>query len=422
MSLDLFRIIGGVDIQSDDLSSNTNIIQGSGIPGGDSSFQDDAPIGSIYMRSDASGTELQLYYKISTTNNNSLDWALIPSKSYVDDAIIGLSWREPAIVLDSSLTLPTQTPGSPITIDGVSITDTQRVLFSSLTTNPNVYIYDQTTGTFVEDQNSATAGDALFVTQGTSAGERWTYNGTSWVQFGASSDETEFGYIRTFIGKDGIGSETPTYTNEYVVTTTQSLETAISNIDTSLGDGDITTTTANYALTDDLAFSGTNGAGGTLSVTDALNDINDAIGDRSYTTGTNYPIVSDGESVATSLEAINVAVHNIIDDTLLVTGSITTTPAIFQTIDTIPLTHATEVKWMVQIRDSTVQTNMRASEIHVITDGTNIDSSRYAELTLGTGVVGYNLQVIISGPDIMLQAQATNNYDYAVKRVALSHF
>ena len=84
MSLDLFRIIGGLDIQSDDLSTSAQIIQGNGLPGGDSAEQDNATVGSLYLRTDPETDQLQLYYKVTTTENSSADWRQATSKEYVD--------------------------------------------------------------------------------------------------------------------------------------------------------------------------------------------------------------------------------------------------------------------------------------------------------------------------------------------------
>ncbi len=421
MSLDLFRLAGGIDIQNDALTSNAYILQGSGEPGGDSSFQDAAPIGSIYIRTDSSGNTLQQYYKFTTANSTSADWQVVASKQYVDDAVVGLSWREPAIVRSDVTTLPTTTGGDPITVDGESITDGQRVLFSNLTVNPNVYIYDQATGTFIEDSNTASAGDALFITDGTSASQRWTYNGatSSWVLFGASTDVSEFDYINTFIGKTSVGDVTPTYTSEYALTDAQSLVTSLDAIDLLIGDGTITNQDTDYVLTDDLATAGTNGLNGTYSITAALDAINTAIGQRDYTTGTGYPIASDSESIATSLEALNLAIYALNQS---IKGSVSTDPEVYATADTVAFADASEVKWIVQVRDTATPGNIRAVEVHAVTDGTTVDFTRYAETILGDSVAGFGLQVIISGTDIVLQLKATNNYDFAIKRVAQSKF
>jgi hypothetical protein len=421
MSLDLFRINGGIDITNEAYDSNANILQGIGAPGGDSGVQDDAPIGSLYLRTDASGDEMQVYYKWNDLNALS-DWQLMPSKNYVDSVAAGLSWREPVVVLDPvSTTLPTGTAGNPTTVDGISILGGDRVLFSNVTTGKNVYIYNQATGLFEEDVNQESDGDALFVQSGTRADQQWIFDGTNWILFGTSVDSAELAFLRDFIGKNGLGAEFPTFTSQFAITNNDNLEVAIEKLDTTLGSGAITNDGGNYALSDDLAFTGTNGANGTLTLTGALNDLNEAIGSRDYTTGAGY-FLADGQTVTASLEALNVGLYNSIVNVQLVNGSIATTPATFQTLDSIPVADATQIKWMVQIRDTATPSSRRASEIHAIHDGSVVDYTRYAELKLGAALAGYGLQVIISGGNVVLQGRATNAYDYAVKRIAINDF
>lgn len=424
MSLDLFRLAGGIDIQSDDLSSNVNILQGSGIPGG-TTETNAAPIGSIWLRTDASGNQLQQFSKFTTANSSSADWTVLVDKSYVDNAIIGLSWREPAQVQDLvAITLPSGTAGNPITVDGVSVANGGRVLFSSLSSNPsdpNVYIYNQTTGLFAEDVNLATAGDALFITEGTSAGQRWTYNGTAWVLFGTQTDVTEINYINTFIGKPSIGSVTPTYASNNLIVAGQSLTATTDAIDLALGSG---TVTSSLILTSNLAFAGTTGAGGTLTVTAALNELNVAIGAFSAITNRdgNYPITTATTTVTGALNLLNNAVEVLNVNNLSTSVSISTTPGTYTTIDSIPVADVDQIKWLVEVRDTVTPGNRRAAEVHAITDGSVVDFSRYAELKLGAAIDGYGVQVVIVGADVVLQTKATANYDVVVKRVAVSKF
>lgn len=160
------------------------------------------------------------------------------------------SFREPALVRQNvSTTLPTATPATNDTQDGVTITDEDRVLFSNLTVDPNVYIYDFTSGTYTQDTNEATDGDTLMIEQGTDAGRQYTFNGTAWVLTN-QADFDELGFIRSFIGKTAAGAETPTYSSNNVVTDTDTLETAIGDLDAALGASNVGVTLS--------AVSGTN--------------------------------------------------------------------------------------------------------------------------------------------------------------------
>lgn len=145
------------------------------------------------------------------------------------------SFREPALVRQNvATTLPTGTPATPDTQDGETINDQDRVLFSNLTILPNVYIYNQTPGTYSEDTNEATTGDTLMIEEGTDAGKSYTFNGTAWVLTN-QADNDELGFIRTFIGKTAAGSETPTYSSNNVVTNGDNLEVAIGKLDAASG-------------------------------------------------------------------------------------------------------------------------------------------------------------------------------------------
>lgn len=173
------------------------------------------------------------------------------------------SYREPALVRQNvSTVLPTATPSTNDTQDGVTITDGDRVLFSNLTVDPNVYLYQFSTGTYLQDTNEATDGDTLLIEDGTDAGKSYTFNGTAWVLTN-QADNDELGFIRAFIGKTAVGSETPTYSSTIIVTQSTDLESAIGELDAAVGGiSDITnptlsavsgTNTLDSVLVDDVA-------------------------------------------------------------------------------------------------------------------------------------------------------------------------
>lgn len=514
MALDKFGVIGGISIENQALTAAANILIGTGAPGGDTGEQDAAPIGSLYLRTNAEADDLQVYFKHSIAGGDATDWKQATSKEYVDAIAMGLSWREPAKLHDSTTYADLAAVKTAIDatdeIDGVTIVGGERVLFSAITgDNNNVYVVTGTSGdwTFTEDTNLATDGDALFIQQGTThAEQQWVYNGTSWVQFGAG-DQVELGYIRAFIGKGAAGNETPNYSsNEYVVDGT-SLETAIGALDSTLGTGTITNITANEALSDNMLWGGgtlttstalnnlndaigdrsytnddvvtdgqsvaasidaldatygsgsiTNQAanealsddmiwgGGTLTTTTALNNLNDAIGDRSYT---NDNVVTDGQSVAASIDAIDSAIgdrtyteDNVVTDgqtltasidaldvalgalqdlQLEVTGSnVDASPAVI--VDAIALTLATQVKWIIQIRETSTAGKRSGLEVHALTDGTTVDYNNYSLLKLGGGVAGLKATVSVGGGNIRLHIEANNNVDYVIKRITYSSF
>jgi len=411
MGLDLFRIGLGLDIESEDGSSNAYVIQGAGLPGGDTSEQDAAPIGSAYMRTDVETNNLQFYYKWSTANNSAADWKQATSKEYVDAVASGLSWREPALVHDSStyanIAAAETAANVADTVDGITIVVDSRLLFSDLTSgNDNVYIVSGGTGawTFTEDTNAATDGDAVLIQQGTYAEEQWTFDGTDWVQFGSAGGAAELGYLRAFVGKTGPGSESPTYTSTDIITQGDNLEIAIGKLDGSIG---------TQAYTNDNVV--TDGESTTASI-DAL-DI--ALGNQTYT---NDNVVTDGESTTASIDAIDTAIGDLQNETLEITGTNVVALAGI-TLDTLPLADATQVEWMVQARENGTPANRRGVIIHAFNDGsTLIDFSRSNRLKLGSNIAGFKLTADINGTDMRLRLESTNNIDYVVKRISYSSF
>lgn len=490
MSLDLFRATLGIDIQSDDLTSNAYVLQGIGAPGADGAEQDDAPIGSIYMRTDAASDQLQLYYKWQDTNSP-VDWRIVASKQYVDNAVQGISWREPVKVLDNT-TYATVTDAQNAanvgdTVDGITIAAGDRILLTELPAGlKNVYVVSGSSGnwTFTEDSNEETDGDAVLVNEGSEADAQWIYDGTNWIKFGGAGSAAELQYIRDFIGKDSAGAVTPDYPSNALVIDGQSLENEIGRLDHATGDlqftndfvlsdysdnlpgaatgtitdnldaidaafgnGDIAPSGANHVLSDEMSWF----AGGTLTITDALDAINEGIGDRTYT---NDFIVSDGQTIAGSIDALDSIVGDIDNSSAYTTGGFLTPTTIagnniqetldsfnqeigdladdteentggpvpasptVTVIDTIPATEATEIKWMLQVKDGSG--NRRAMEIHALTDGTTIDWNRYSVLRLGnTGSVG--VSVAINAGNIELSISPAVALEYTVKRMSKSY-
>ncbi len=159
------------------------------------------------------------------------------------------NWRGEVEVRDDvAVVLPTFTPATNATVDGETIDDQERVLFSNAALG-NIYTYDKSAGVFIESTNEETAGDTTFVVRGTDAGKKYTYSGTTWVQTDQASVD-EFGFVHTFIGKSGFGSETPTYSSTNIVANADSLETAIGKLDAAAGASNVSASI--------LAVTGTN--------------------------------------------------------------------------------------------------------------------------------------------------------------------
>lgn len=356
MALGLFELTKGLS-----LDDNVHILEGAGVPGL-TADTNAAPVGSMYLDHDSG----DMFTK-HTAGSGSDKWQKMASEDFVNAALgTTISWREPVeVVDDASTTLPTGTAGNPITIDGISIIDGERVLFSAIVggDGPNVYIYDQTTGTFSEDTNLETSGDTVYVSQGSDAGKRFTYNGTAWVQTdGTTVDELQ--YIRDFIGKNAAGAENPNYSSINVVTQGGSLEQAIGELDAEIGG----------AVTSNSIITNTN------SVNQNIQEIANFVEDNSKET-----------------TALNVT-----------------------TITTVDATLADMSKWIVRVEEVATPGNVKALEVFATHDGTNVDSTQYGVLKLGSPINGLTVDVTLTGGNTLnLTVASTAAVNVKAKRVAV---
>jgi len=413
MALDLFNISEGLGIELD-AGQAANVLIGDGAPGAGADHIA-APIGSVYLRTNAETDGLQIYWKFSLAGSSSADWKQATDKAYVDAIAAGLSWREPVLVRDNTtyanIAAAEAAANVGDTVDGVGIAVDDRILLTDLTTgNENVYIVSGSTGawTFTEDPaNLATDGDAVLVQQGTYAEQQWVYDGAVWVQFGSGAGAAELGYLRSFVGKSGPGSEMPTYSSTDVVSQASNLETAIGALDNAMGDGEITNDGGNNALSDDMSW----GAAGTLEVTDALNDINDAIGDRSYT-GDN--VVTDGQSIAASIDALDAALGESLVQNYTNVTTITD-------IDILPVATTDVAKWIVTVELVSDPTRRYSTEIHAMNNGATptgvVDWNKFSTLKIGTNF-NHDITVVATSSNMRLQLTASAAVNVSVKRLA----
>ena len=520
MALDLFRVINGFDIAAEDYSDNANILQGTNKPGdpgntaSELALQNAAPVGSIYLRNDTNTTtgetNLQFYWK-HTAGSGPDKWALGASKAYVDALEQGLSWREPAVVMvDTANGNNPYTSADVVTdlnaddvLDGVTFTGGERIVLRNLSAGTkNVYVVGGSTGnwTLTEDPNTLTDGDALLVLDGSHQDEQWVWDADTenaganpqWIQFGGAVSTAELAFIRAFIGKDSSGPGTPDYPSNDIVVDGQSLEREIGHLDDAIGtlqfvtpdvltnyddtyptgstyditanlqalddtygDGTITNIGNFYALSDEMQWN----AAGTLTLTDAFNALNNAIGDRDYTGN----ILTDGQSITDSLEEIDVTIGDIDNSSAYTAGgylssvtiagnsiqqtfdsfnqvigdlseesyektvtNISTTINMENTATPLAETDATEVKWILQFRDhngGSPSTSRRAVEIHAMSDGSGtVDYNLSSLLRTGAAITGVAITVSIVGGNWVVNLNpGANTLDATLKRITYSY-
>jgi hypothetical protein len=118
----------------------------------------------------------------------------LTTKEYVD-AATGGSWREPVIVKDDAVyTDLTNAEGSMNTgsVDGIPVTGGDRILYTAISGEPkNIFIINGTPGagaTLVEDTNTVSHGDTVYVNEGTNENNVYSYNvNNEWSEISATS-------------------------------------------------------------------------------------------------------------------------------------------------------------------------------------------------------------------------------------------
>ena len=303
--------------------------------------------------------------------------------------IESLSWREPVQVMAADTALPSGTPGLPVLVDGVTVGDGVRVLFSQLTAAPkNVYIYDQASAQFMEDSNIATAGDALYVQQGTSGGQTQVFNGSVWVQAGQSSLD-EAAYMRAFIGKSSTGAVLPDYSSNNYLADGSSLLSAMGTLDLSLG----TAQTGHWIAATD-------------SVNHNLAALDSEIGAAVDTT----TIISSAATVNANMQSLATELEFL---TLPSTATGVTTEI---TVDAVT---ARAVKWLVHCTSQSNTLATYAVEIYALTNGVTSDFTSYAALRTGPAIQGLSVSADLLGGQLRLRVHATDAVDVHARRVSV---
>jgi hypothetical protein len=439
MSESFFRISKGLELDGASL-----FLTGSGVPGtgGDT---DIAQRGSYYTDIDTGN----FYVKIASGSGTD-KWSQLATHTYVQNYITtGTSWREPVDVVDttSSTTADIKTDlDTDDLIQGVTVTVGMRILATNVTGNKNVFIVGGVSGnwTLTEDSNTETAGDTVYVNGGTNAGKTYQYNGTDWVWIN-SADATEDGYIRTFIGKSGPGSETPSYSSTNIVANSDSLETAIGKLDaedgyqnafigkTLIGNNLPSYSANNFINNNDSLLTaidkldtefGSNVSNGTVilasnkvnanitaldsEVGSIISYLGKVVGDSTPNyTSTTY--VTDETAVNVAISDLDASLTNI--SKKITVGGITS----ITTIDTVPSQLA---EWDIRVVETADPTKVYAAKVFATHNGVNVDFTKFAILKLGPNISGLNVTVdLLGGTDLRLRVQSTTSVDVVARRV-----
>lgn len=399
MSQAFFEIERGLQL------GNSTFLSGAGAPSG-SGDTAAVGIGSQYL--DTSSGEL---YVKKVAGAGAANWTRLAQSTEI---ATGISWREPAAVADLSATsVPTGTAGNPITVDGVSVVDGVRVLFAAISggSGPNVYVYNQAAGTFSEDTNNESAGDNVYVAEGTSAGKTFNYNGTAWVLANQSNLDEE-GYIRSYVGKSSAGNTLPNYSSENYITDGDSLTTAVGKLDTQA-----------KTNADNIAAEITARTNADSSLQSEINSTQSGAGlnaDGTYTAvgGSNY--ISTATSLKNADQLLDAQLKSVADDVAALELSSAQQTAMLDkarteaealavtavtTVDSVSVDSVAAVKWIVHVQGNQAGDAANKTVVEVLAthdgtgaaDATDTDFNVYAKLRMNGGVTGLTFAVDVSG-------------------------
>ena len=377
-------------------------------------------------------------------------------------------WEDQGLIAELVVNL------TPYEIDGVVVANGDRILFDNITgSDKNAYLVTGTPGsgaTLVEDHIDGvtvqeTKGDALYVEEGSTAGRKYTYNGTDWVQQGAA-ERTELGYIRNFVGKTGEGSETPDYSSTNVVSDGDTLETASGKLDAEIGAavatphsrtaGPISDQAVNLnveALDDAIGadVTSTNQVTAADTVNENLTALDLAVGDDVAGPASRTVGAVSAQDVNSNVEQLDTAIGpdvtstkhvsaandvnaniSILDDvagdakTESKTDSVTTAT----TVDSVKVDDVLGAEWFVHARSTVTATNVWAGKILAIHNGTSgadataVDYNTFAILKLGSAIPALDFECDLDGVGaaqvMRLRASSNEAADIRVTRSVLN--
>jgi hypothetical protein len=374
MAQDFFRVYRGIE-----LDDTIQILTGSGNPG---VSQDtvNAPIGSTY-------TDTLTGNLWTKAASGAEGWKLQATQNYVQTMLAtGVSWREPVKVADAvSTTVPAGSAGNTVVVDGETIDDGQRVLLAGLTTDANVYVYDKTTGVFVQDANVASDGDTVFSQEGTDADSTWQFNGTKWNIITTSTTNSELGYLRNYVGKQSAGSALPTYTGTGgIVANNDTLTAAVSKLDSEAG-----------------------------SVNAFVGKTDDNLPTYSSTT-----VVSNNDTLVVAVGKLDSGIDGLHDDldalasdTLQVDGAGVTTLS-----DSVV---AVAAEWDVFVQNASTTSKVWAGKVFATQNGTDADYTVFGVLKLNGSVPVSASASFTSGQLVLTVSTGSTSSNVRIKRVSV---
>jgi len=350
-------------------------IFGSAAPGGDTGEQDDAPIGSIYIRQNGASSTL---YQKQTDTDSASDWI----ENGSSNAVVGL-WRPEKL---RALTNDTVAAGS---------RDLSTSPFADDET-PLLTAADFTVGDFIV-QDADGSPSLMEVTAVSSPN----------VTFAAAANPLVAN--DTFITDAYLPDSPGDQENQAIVNYTGSIMIKLGDIDWNFADG--INMAAGYASQN-----------GTVSSADTVNsaiekldgnqqDIQTASGltqgDTSYGafSGDSLADAQNSKQLFQRIEILLEQMRGVKE-----TG-ITTVTA----VDSVPHADVKAVKWLVEVFEEATPANRKAYEVYALTNGTDVDFTEYSKLKIGSNF-NLSIDVAVSGSNMVLNITSTSAGVTAIAR------
>lgn len=388
MSLDLFRVSGGIQIDE-----STQILEGAAAPAVD------APVGSVYTETTTGG----LYTKV-TAGAGTDKWELVAVKSYVDSEItavenmvaaLGAAFNYIGVLTGgadeaNAFDLGTLAGGAKDTGDYYKVTTAGWFTYNNVATYFNVgdgLVFNAAGGyDKIDNTNSEVQGTADYVTVTGSTDSGFVVDVATTFKDRVSTAESN---ITTLQGDVG---------------TLQTDLTALTGrVTTAEGEIDTLQTDVTAAQSD---------------ITDIRSFIGAADGDTAPTY-TSALVVTQGATLEAAVGELDAAVDTVQTDLNTLEAAVEldsklTTGTATSVADTVA---AVAAKWIVHVDDGAG--NIAAYELFAASNGTTVDFTRFALLRIGTAIDGLDVTATQSGANIVLTVSATNAVNVKIKRVAV---
>ena len=374
MAQDLFRAELGYAIEAANGDELARVLSGSGAPGADGGVQDDAPIGSLYLR-----TSNGALYKKTVDNNLATDW-----KELSDLTIDQLSWRNEKV---RALTDDTIVAGAGI--DPTSWSDNDSGVDA---TNWDV-------GDYVIGDGDGSP--ALFEITA-------KVSGTSITLAAASqpiADNDTF-VVQAYLPDVGASQEVQ----------------AIFHVPTA-GSAGVKIGDVNWNLADGINLNGYTESQGPVTGSDTVQtaiektggDVSDLVTLSGVARGST--VLGAFASPASVLMAATYTVKSALQRLGDLYAQLRGVESAAVTSSTVlDSTTAISCKWIIHAVDDTTSTNREAYEVHALNDGTSVDYNIFSKLKLGSGI-NETISVAMNGADMELSVAAAAAATFRARRI-----